>query len=198
MRQTTAMPTRTEASDSDAALVERVRSGEAAAFDDLVRKYQDRVFNTCYRMCGNHADAADLTQTAFVRAYRSLGAFRGQSGFFTWLFRIAANVALSHRRRRGPRLVSLAEPDGPAAPVRGPARAGDGCDPLERAEAQQQLESALARIDEEFRIVVILKDVEDLEYAAIAEVLNVPIGTVKSRLHRGRMMLRDLLRQEDL
>lgn len=192
------MPTRTEASDSDAALVERVRSGEAAAFDALVVKYQDRVFNTCYRMCGNHADAADLAQTAFIRAYRSLHTFRGRCGFFTWMFRIAANVTLSHRRRRGPRLVSQV-PDGDSLVTQhaeGP-RDGDGFDAVEREETRRRLEAALARIDEEFRIVVVLKDVEEMDYAAIADMLGLPLGTVKSRLHRGRMMLRELLRSED-
>lgn len=192
------MPTRTEASDSDAALVERVRSGEAAAFDELVVKYQDRVFNTCYRMCGNHADAADLAQTAFIQAYRALHTFRGRSGFFTWMFRIAANVTLSHRRRRGPRLVSQV-PDGdhPVTQHAAGPRDGDGFEAVEREETRRRLEAALARLDEEFRIVVVLKDVEEMDYAAIADTLDLPLGTVKSRLHRGRMMLRDLLRSED-
>jgi RNA polymerase sigma-70 factor, ECF subfamily len=182
---------------TDAELVQQAQRGSAAAFGELVLRYQDRIFNTCYRMCRQHADALDLTQTAFVRALEALPRFRGGSGFYTWLFRIAINVTMTHRRTAGRRAVRAldgrADEEGDA-----PAMAVTSCDcgverPVEEDELQQRVADALARLDEEFRAAVVLKDIEGMDYAEIAEVLQVPVGTVKSRIHRGRMVLRELL-----
>lgn len=185
---------------SDSQLVSRAQQGDPAAFETLVVRYQDRVYNTCYRMCHNHADALDLTQSAFLRALEALPRFQVQATFFTWIYRIAMNLALSHRRakRRKPVLSLHSAADG--GPVREPAAEPTDSDPSKRAwraELQQQLEAALQRLDDEFRAAVVLRDVEELEYAAIAEILDVAVGTVKSRIHRGRMMLRELLEQQE-
>ena len=181
---------------SDAELVLRCQRGDARAFDDLVRRYQDRVYNMVYRMSRNHADALDITQTAFLRTFESLGRFESRSSFYTWLFRIAVNACISNRRRAKHQpilLQSLVSDDEnaprgfePAAP---PQRAHESDNQIFSA----RLADALAKIDPEFRAAVLLKDVENFDYAEIAGILEVPIGTVKSRIFRGRAMLRDLL-----
>ncbi|MBL8877653.1 MAG: sigma-70 family RNA polymerase sigma factor [Phycisphaerales bacterium] len=184
-----------EAGPSDAELVERTRTGDASAFDELVARYQDRVYNLCYRLCPNHADAADLTQTAFLKALESLSRFESRANFFTWLYRIAANESLSLRRQRRRRpTISLDSGDGERAPHESIADdAPVGSERLDQAVMLRRLEAALEKLDEEFRMAVVLRDIEDMDYAEIADVLGVPVGTVKSRIHRGRMMLRTIL-----
>lgn len=180
----------------DAELVCRAQRGVPTAFAVLVKRYQDRVYNTCYQMCHNHADALDLTQATFLKALEALDRFQGRSGFFTWLFRIAVNQALSLRRSARRRQASSLDSGferglrafhQPAAPASEPARE------LERGELHDEIAQALQQLDAEFRVAVVLKDIEDLDYATIATILGIPVGTVKSRIHRGRMMLRDLL-----
>lgn len=170
----------------DHELVHRAKSGDSAAFDALVARYQDRVYNTCYRMCHNHADALDLTQAAFLRAWQALPAFESKANFFTWLFRIAINGAISQRRRRRRETGALEENMAPVERL-APERE------IERMEARTEIEKALDELDDDFRAAVVLKDVEDLDYAQISEVLGLPLGTVKSRIHRGRQMLREKL-----
>ncbi len=183
---------------SDAALVCRVQAGEAAAFSQLVERYADRVFNTCLRMSRCHADAEDLTQAAFLRAFQAIGRFEARSGFYTWLFRIAVNVVLSSRRRlRLERDRAAGSDDANESAAERTIEHGPGpAEVAQRHEWSERVAEALARVDEEFRMAVVLKDVEDLDYAQIAEILDVPVGTVKSRVFRGRKMLRDLLRDE--
>jgi len=180
---------------SDADLVACARRGEVSAFAALVRRYQDRVFNTCYRLCHNHADALDLTQSAFLRALEALPRFEARANFYTWLFRIAVNLATTQRRRQRrrerPAWEAGAGRPGPAEPASRPEQ-----DPGQRAaeaESLVRLEEALNRLEDEYRVAVVLKDIEEMDYATIAEILEVPVGTVKSRIHRGRMRLRELL-----
>jgi len=181
---------------TDAELVQRAQRGSPAAFAALVARYQDRVYNTCYRMCHDHADALDLTQTAFLKALEQLPEFRGEAGFFTWLFRIAVNLTLSFRRTRARAArVHGAELDRRRAARIAPPES-DVAATMERRELRERIAGALDQLDDEFRVAVVLKDIEGLDYAAIAEVLGIPTGTVKSRIHRGRMMLRDLLADE--
>ncbi len=184
---------------AEAELVALAQRGDAAAFEELVLRCQDRVHNACYRLCGNEAEAADLTQSTFLKAYRALGRFELRAGFFTWVFRIAVNLALSQRRqtRRRPRLVA---DDSDGQTRLEPASDREQDDPRGRAlqrERHERLAAALQRLDEEFRAAVILKDIENLDYAAIAEILQTPIGTVKSRIHRGRLALRAMLADLD-
>jgi RNA polymerase sigma-70 factor (ECF subfamily) len=185
----------------DAALVEQCRRGDMQAFGSLVAKYQDRIFNMVYRMCGRRADAEELTQEAFLKALERIGQFRGQSQFYTWLFRIAANLTISHRRRSGRvRFQSLTGPEefeqsqadaltASMARRRNPAPEAAAM----AAETQRRIMQALEELDDEFRLVVVLCDVEGMDYARIADVLGVPVGTVKSRLHRARCMLKEKL-----
>ncbi|MBK8915625.1 MAG: sigma-70 family RNA polymerase sigma factor [Phycisphaerales bacterium] len=185
----------THANESD--LVRRAQRGDAAAVAQLVSRYQDRVFNTCVRLCGNQADALDLAQTTFLRALEALPEFRAGSGFFTWLYRIAVNQFIARRRGERRRSDLLAEH------IRNDARRrlteSPGADPVEAAQQRElvaRVQRALLQLDEEFRIAVVLRDVDGLDYDEIAEVTQTPIGTVKSRIHRGRSMLREIIAAE--
>ena len=197
-----AVPTgRDRAGFEDTALVERTRNGDMQAFGLLVTKYQDRTFNMILRMCPRQAEAEELAQDAFLKALEQIGQFRGNSKFYTWLFRIAANLTISHRRRVGRiRFQSLTGPDEfegaqaerltaavAAKRQRGPQAAAMS------SETSRRVAEALEELDDEFRLVVILRDVEEMDYAGIAQVTGLPVGTVKSRLHRGRCMLKEKL-----
>lgn len=185
----------------DTALLERIRRGEMQAFGSLVAKYQDRVFNLVYRMCGHREDAEELSQETFLRALEKISQFRGQSRFYTWLFRIAVNLVISQRRRSGrikfqslsgqEDVVLTHTGDPPAAAARGPNPGPQRA--AITAETQHRVTAALEELDDEMRIVVILRDVEDMDYGQMSEVLGVPVGTVKSRLHRARCALRGKL-----
>lgn len=185
----------------DAALVDRFRQGDMQAFGVLVTKYQDRIYNMVLRMCHRPAVAEELAQDAFLRAMERIEQFRGKSRFYTWLFRIAANLAISHRRRstrvRFHSMTYGDDADGAQAEGLTASLAQQRHPPpatmAQSAEIGERIDAALARLDEEFRDVVVLRDVEQLDYAEIAEVLDVPLGTVKSRLHRARCMLQDML-----
>jgi RNA polymerase sigma-70 factor (ECF subfamily) len=184
---------------SDAELASRAQGGDGAAFGELVARYQDRVYNTCYRMCHNHDDALDLTQSAFLKAFEALPRFEARASFFTWLFRITINLVYSHHRAQHRRTVlSLRRLDDEEPAERPPG--DDTNDPsrrVEQNEMQRRLAAALQGLDEEFRAAVVLRDIEKLDYAAIAGILGVPPGTVKSRIHRGRLMLRALLEEQE-
>lgn len=201
----TTQPTRaTEATGFDEAdLVDRAQAGSNDAFAQLVGAYQDRVVNLLSRLVPGRDDAEDLAQEAFCKAYEKLHTFNSQSRFYTWLFRIATNLALSHRRRgRIVRFQSLTAPDDDGSQsVAQEARAelARRREPQPdtaamQAETMQRITDALAELDEEFRAAVVLRDIEGLDYNEIAEVLDMPPGTVKSRIHRGRVLLRDKLR----
>ncbi len=188
---------------NDAALVQRLQAGDAGAFTELVLRYQDRVFNAAWRICGNAEDARDVTQDAFLKAYESIGSFRGASGFYTWVFRIAVNLAISHRRsmKRRP-TQSLDAPaehhlaGSQAATLAARVQEQQPHDPASRgmsSEMQGHVVTALQQIDDEFRAVIVLRDIEGFDYRQIADILDVAPGTVKSRLHRGRLALRKLL-----
>lgn len=171
------------------------------AFGLLVAKYQDRIYNMVFRMCASRADAEELAQEAFLRAMERIEQFRGQSRFYTWLFRIAANLTISHRRRsRRVKFRSLThseEYDGTQAEdltaVVAQQRSPGPVTAAVTAEINDRVDQAIDELDDDFRIVVVLRDIEELDYAEIAGVLDLPIGTVKSRLHRARCMLRDKL-----
>jgi RNA polymerase sigma-70 factor, ECF subfamily len=181
----------------DRRLIAECLAGRTAAFGMLVRRYQDRLFNGVVRVVDNSEDAADVVQDAFLNAYQSLNSFKGDSEFFTWLYRIAFNAAISLRRKRKA-IVSI---DGSADEKSvEPADNSEYSQPgsaLERSEEDGQLLAALGKLSSEHRVVLVLKDLEGQKYEEIAEVLDVPIGTVRSRLHRARMELRDLLHKPE-
>jgi RNA polymerase sigma-70 factor (ECF subfamily) len=193
---------------TDQELLEYCRKGDMDAFGLLIEKYQDRLFNAILRMVNNYEDARELTQDAFVRALQGLSKFRGNAGFYTWLFRIGINLCINFRRRRGGkvRFVSLQQQQIPGPIDRqadGLMNLADRQSPLppEQAhnrEMHQRVLNALQELDAPARAVVVLRDIESLDYSEIAEILELPVGTVKSRLFRARMALRDqLLEPED-
>jgi RNA polymerase sigma-70 factor (ECF subfamily) len=185
-------------SADDQRLIAECLQGRSAAFGELVRRYQDRLYNTVYRLIGNAEDAQDVVQEAFIHAYQSLGRFKGDSLFFTWLYRIAVNAAISLKRKQRATLsihTGRQDPDGTAEPA-DPSDFGQPGHALERAEQEDRIQRALGRLSPEHRAVLVLKDMEDQKYETIAEILQVPIGTIRSRLHRARLELRDLLQKD--
>jgi RNA polymerase sigma-70 factor (ECF subfamily) len=175
--------------------------GDPAAFGELVSRHQDRAFNLAFRLTGSHEDAADAVQEAFLKAYRGMRSFRRQSSFYTWLFRIVVNEVRSRRRSGSSRhpVFSLDAADSRSAGDPADAQAGlraDGPDPSEQAsltERRRIVEEALQSLDFDQRAIIALRDIEGRDYAEIAELLGCPQGTVKSRLHRARMALKDAL-----
>ncbi|MCH8912834.1 MAG: sigma-70 family RNA polymerase sigma factor [Planctomycetes bacterium] len=194
----------------DAALVRKIQEGDVDAFEHLVLKYQDRVYNICLRTVGHAEDARDLAQETFLKAFDAISRFEHKSSFYTWLFRIAVNLSISSRRRdRKIKMLSLSGGDGEpglesrladtdqAARLRGEVRDNEMLEPpeeLKRRETQQAVAGALRQLDEDQRVILVLRDIESLDYKAIAEILDLPLGTVRSRLHRARLAMRDLLR----
>ena len=179
--------------DADRELVELAARGSREAFDELVRRHQSAIVSLARTLTHGSADAEDIAQEVFLRAWRSLSGFRGDSAFRTWLHRVAVNVVHSHTGRLS-RLRRLLLPQTAES-------AAD--DRIERAPARTDLEAetmlrdaidrALATLPEELRVAVTLRDVQGLDYREIAEILDVPIGTVESRIFRGRQRLKPLL-----
>ena len=180
--------------NDDNSLIEACRAGRSEAFGVLVQRYQDRLYPTMLRLTGGAEDALDLLQDAFLRAFEKLDRFHGESSFYTWIYRIAVNLALSGRRRRKTTL--RLGGDGRGADL-DPADDPDSSDPtlpLEHAERDVLIQSALDALADDHRAVVVMKEFDGLRYEEIASILNIPVGTVRSRLHRARLELRSRLR----
>lgn len=179
----------------EALLIQRCIAGDASAFEPLVEKYRQRVWRLAYQVLHDREEAWDVAQEAFVRAFHSLPSFRGQSAFYTWLFRITVNVATDRHRQRG----AQARAFGPERVTeeewaRTTPDPGGGPDQqAARAEQRERIRQALDALPPKARAIIMLSDVEGLSYREIAEVLNCPIGTVMSRLHNARKRLKGLL-----
>jgi RNA polymerase sigma-70 factor, ECF subfamily len=157
----------------------------------LLRRHHDRIAALCRRMCGNDADAADATQEALIAVVRGLPRFDGRAAFGTWVYRVATNACLDELRRRSRRpLPAFATDDAARSRLPGSLTTADGA---EAVAARIDVDAALARLQPEFRAAVVLRDLCGLDYAEIAEVLEIPAGTVRSRIARGRTQLADLL-----
>mgnify|MGYP003295718702 FL=1 len=169
-------------------LISRARGGDREAFGELVEQYRDNVYRLAYRMCGNAYDADEAAQEAFVAAWRALPNFRGDAKFSTWLYRLTTNAAIDvMRREKRHQTVG----DGEMIEV-----ADDADSPqetVERTEKQEAVQKALATLSEEYREVLLLRYMEELDYAEIAEVLQLPSGTVKSRINRAKAALKTAL-----
>ena len=176
----------------DARLIEEALAGDSQSFGQLVCRYQDRLFNTLVHSTGSREEAEDVAQEAFVQAFVKLRSFRGHSAFYTWLYRIAFNIRVSRRRRKRPESsVELSRETSGHEPLGGDEAPGDR---IERQERAAQVQAALDQLGEEFRTVLVLREIEGCRYEVISELLDLPVGTVRSRLHRGRMRMRELLR----
>ncbi|GIW87530.1 MAG: RNA polymerase sigma factor [Isosphaeraceae bacterium] len=184
----------------DQRLIQASLAGDTDAFGELVRSYQDRLYATLYRLTGSVEDAQDLVQETFLRAYQNLDRFLGESAFYTWIYRIGVNLVLNRRRRArsGPRFLPFRRGGDHDQPDPGDPREHAASDQLESRETAEQVQRALDRLPKEFRSVVVLKDFDGLRYEEIAELLKIPIGTVRSRLHRARGELRALLGESPL
>jgi RNA polymerase sigma-70 factor (ECF subfamily) len=171
----------------DPELVRRSQAGDTEAFGELVTKYRAKILIMVYGMVRNEHDAWDLAQEGFLKAWHSIHLFEGRSSFYTWLYSITVNLAISSLRRKGRREeVELND----AIPSSLP---GPGVN-YQRTEIREQVNAALAKLSPEHRAVVVLKELEDLQYHEIAEVLNLSMGTVMSRLFDGRKKLQSMLR----
>ena len=168
----------------DDELLSRYREGDSSAFDDIVDRHERRVFAIALRICRHQEDARDVTQEVFVTALRALTSFRGDAQLSTWLHRVAVNASLDlvrkRRRREGPGLDEVGEQTDPA-----PGPEASAIDSVRAREVHR----ALGRIAIEHRTVIVLHDLQGLDYAEVAATLEVPVGTVKSRLHRARLAL---------
>jgi RNA polymerase sigma-70 factor (ECF subfamily) len=170
----------------DQALVAAAQRGDRAALEQLIRRHHERVVAICRRITGNESDALDAAQDAMIAMVRGLARFDGRSSVSTWVYRIATNASLDELRRRRRRPLTLVrDPDKPEHEHADP-NAGR---PIDLVADRAEVEAALLAVPEEFRIPVVLRDVADLEYGDIAETLGIPVGTVKSRIARGRGML---------
>lgn len=196
----------TQADDSD--LVALVQAGDSAALGPLLRLHERRLFNVSLRMVSHREDAAEVLQEAMLKIIQNVASFRGDARFSTWSTRIVMNQAISHLRKRKLRKTTSLEAssngseddDGPGSMLR--HRLADHAEPgpvsrVEHSEMIEQLRAALARIDEQFRAVIVLRDLEGHDYHQVAEALEIPLGTVKSRLFRARLALRQEMERLD-
>jgi len=174
---------------TDAELITAAMAGDRAAMDALLRSHHDRVYAVCRRITGNDADAADATQEALIAIVRGLGRFDGRSAFSTWVYRIATNASLDELRRRKRRPMVVVDD-----PVTHELPDHDGGDRIDGLGDRMVIDTALRLVPEDFRVPLVMRDVCDLDYAEIAETLDIPIGTVKSRIARGRGALAQILR----
>ena len=173
-------------------LILLLQQGDETAFEALVRLYEKKIYTLCRRMCGNDEDAQEAAQDAFLSLWRSAKSFRGDASLSTWLYRLATNacIDLLRRNQRGGERVSLDDEETTfelvdAAPL--PEQA------LERKETQRLIEEGLRALPEEYRAILLLREAEGLSYAEIADAMHMELGTVKSRISRGRVLLRNYL-----
>jgi RNA polymerase sigma-70 factor (ECF subfamily) len=190
----------------DAALLRQAQAGDRGAFGQIVVLYQDRLYNAMLRMVGDHDEARDLVQETFTRALMKISSFRGEAGPYTWLFRIGVNLAISQLRKlKRHRTFSLDRPaanngqgesDDQASSLldRVAQNRTDAYEETVARERNQQVLNALGKLDAEYRAVLVMRDIEGFDYQQMAEVLGLPLGTLKSRLFRARLALRDELK----
>ena len=183
----------------DVELVRRCQAGDSSAFNDLVIRYRNKVFTMVYGMVQNEQDAWDLAQEGFLKAWKSIHRFKGQSSFYTWLYRIMTNVTIDSLRRKG--IHGETEFDDRIAPAN--VEPGSRTTPsdvplphkkLEQHEIRERIDEAIGKLSPEHRAVIMMKEIEDLQYSEIAEILSCSLGTVMSRLFYARKKLQILLR----
>jgi RNA polymerase sigma-70 factor (ECF subfamily) len=174
----------------DGQLIRAACQGDSAAFGGLVRKYQARLCTALTHVCGSLDDAEDVAQEAFVQAYVKLRTFAGGSAFYTWLYRIAVNAAISRRRRRREQTALSPRDEVGLEPLDDGERADER---LLREERAVHVQRALGRLSDEHRTILVLREIEDCDYDEIAQILELPVGTVRSRLHRARLQLKEQL-----
>lgn len=180
----------------EAVAIARAKRGDVKAFEHLYHLHKNRVYSLCLRMLGNPAEAEDLTQEAFLQLFRKVQTFRGESAFSTWLYRLAVNVVLMHLRKKGFPAVSLEETTEPEHEEEPRREIGAQDLRLVGSIDRVMLERAVEKLPPGYRLVFVLHDIEGYEHNEIAEMLGCSIGNSKSQLHKARLRLRDLLREE--
>lgn len=189
-----------EADAPEPELVEKAKAGDSEAFDQLVARYRNRVFGMIYNMVHNEQDAWDLAQDSFLKAWKSIGRFRGQSSFYTWIYRIVMNVTIDWLRKKQVKgtgaefddQIALKEIDPASRTV--PKAGALPHERMQHAEIRGRIEEAIAQLSPEHRAVILMKEMEDMQYHEMAESLGCSIGTVMSRLFYARKKLQNLLR----
>ena len=183
---------------TDQEMIALCRNGDREAFNALVLKYQKQVFNIAYGMLSDYEDASDAAQDVFIKVYRSIASFRGQSSFSTWLYRICSNVCNDMLRKRQRRGISISldndEEDNPASHL--PSEEPTPAERLEESERSRAVREAINGLRKEYREIIVFSDMEHLSYEEIAKILRCPVGTVKSRLNRARNALRKKLSEK--
>ncbi|MCY2941703.1 MAG: sigma-70 family RNA polymerase sigma factor [Planctomycetota bacterium] len=180
----------------DHTLIRLVLEGNTSAFDVIVRRYNTKVYSLAYRLLGSVEDAEDVAQDTFSQAFKGLGSFRGTSKFYTWLFRITYNLAISQRRKRKPALSLNSQTDSQGE-ITLPSDDASPMKNMEDEEGKTLMEKALGLLSLDHRAGLVLKEIEGFSYEEIALSLGVPVGTVRSRLHRARLELRAILEKID-
>ncbi|MHC4756439.1 MAG: RNA polymerase sigma factor [Planctomycetota bacterium] len=178
---------------TDAIYVKRYRQGDSKAMEALVIKYQDRIYNVILKMCGNADDAAELTQEAFVKAMVNINKFEDRSGFYTWLFRIAVNLTITYCQKRAKRVLKSLDAEYNQDNNQAKVTLKNSLAIAQKKELCETVAKLLMKLDTNQRAVVLLRDVEGMNYAQIADVLNIKPGTVKSRINRARTALQKIL-----
>ncbi len=187
-----------EASPSDAELVRQARRGNVSAFGDLVQRHQDYIYNAVFHLVSDEQDAEDLAQEVFLRAYDGLESFRGEARFTTWVYGIMLNTVRSFWRRTRRRAVvsldrELNPEEGPRPEL--PAEADGPQTQTMRREKVRMVRAAIAELEDDLREIIVMRDIQGLTYEELADAIGVPDGTVKSRLHRARGRLKDILEE---
>ena len=189
---------RQERTAHENALIARCKKGDREAFNELIKLYESRVYNFAFRLCGKYDEANDVASETFIRLYNSLGNFRGDSSFITWLFRIATNVYLDERKRQRARpsqsLDEVMELEENSITKQLEDRGPQPHELAELSERSRILQQAISSLPDYQRMMIVMYHTEGQSYEQIAEALDMPIGTVKSRLNRARISLRDLLK----
>lgn len=176
---------------ADDRLIDRSLAGDSAAYGELVGRYQDRLRGSLFRLTSSAEEAEDVAQEAFVQAYLKLSSFQRSSRFYTWIYRIAFNQAISKNRKRRPRVsLNVVQEAGGPEPV---AESGNPTEPALQGERAELLHAAISQLEDDHRRVIVLREFEDMDYQQIAELIDAPVGTVRSRLFRARAQLRELL-----
>lgn len=183
-------------------LIRRLRDRDEKAFREIVETYQHKVYNLTYRMLGDASEAEDLAQEVFITVFKSIDSFRGDSKFSTWLYRVTANhcknrikyLARRHDRDKSEFNEAIGATEAPGA-LTGPAEVPRPDAALEGVQREKLLQAAIAELDQDHRLLIVLRDIEELSYDEICSITTLPEGTVKSRLHRARLALRKKLRK---
>lgn len=177
--------------------IKQVLKGDQSAYGEIVEIYKDKVFQLCYRILGNRHEAEDMAQEAFIRAYVNIASFNIDLKFSTWLYRIATNLCIDRIRKKKPDYYLDAEVSGTDGLTMYSQIASDTIlpeDEIESLELQETIQREITKLPEKYRSVIVLKYIEELSLNEISEILDIPLGTVKTRIHRGREALRHQLR----